>query len=743
MVTIRNVNASVILDGFIIESGRANGAGANLDRGGGLLIEDAWPIIFDCTFLRNRAIEGGGVAVISVQQAIGNVIPLLLNCRFNGNVVEADGGGLHAFAARPVLANCTFAGNSAAPAANGQGGGVFSRGDGGEVMLVNCTLAGNEADLGGGVAGTPADPGDAGSLGSDVTLVNSVVFGNVGGESFGPVSATTSCIPGVPGPGNIAADPLYESAPFIGDDDAWGTFDDDYGDLRLRVGLVPPAPSPCIDTGLNVALVSIMDVLDLDGDQNFTEPIPWDIRRAARFAFHAAILPPDPCLNVVAVDMGAFENSDCDGDGVRDENQTDTNADGIADLCQDCNGNGVPDPVDLAGPNHVDCNGNGIPDYCDLINQCMADDNGNCVPNQCECTPGVIDLVFVIDTSGSQTGELSDICSMAAAVVSLFAAGNDLNAAYVGITDEAICAAIADDVATVSELVGGNTTVPDTAAACGPGTCTQPLTDESWGPALAIVAERNAWRPGARRIIVAVFDEAACDGDEGIICDLDDNWALCNARTFLLSNQVIAIPVTGIDGTEEQCVVDEAEALAATFSSSVALHRDLFDSYNGETGPPMGTRVADALLAAVNTVAASCTPVQECPWDIDGDCHAGILDFLALLGAWGDNPGHPADFDGDGVVGIVDFLALLGHWGPCPGVDAQTSGSLQSVVEGAGLIWPSDWDAFEATMTDPNASDAEKDRWACWMDHYLDVHSRPFFIDWTVPCPAPDPFGGH
>ena len=56
----------------------------------------------------------------------------------------------------------------------------------------------------------------------------------------------------------------------------------------------------------------------------------------------------------------------------------------------------------------------------------------------------------------------------------------------------------------------------------------------------------------------------------------------------------------------------------------------------------------------------------ECPWDLDGGGTVGITDFLALLAAWGPNPGHPADFDGDGTVGIVDFLALLANWGPCP-----------------------------------------------------------------------------
>jgi len=53
--------------------------------------------------------------------------------------------------------------------------------------------------------------------------------------------------------------------------------------------------------------------------------------------------------------------------------------------------------------------------------------------------------------------------------------------------------------------------------------------------------------------------------------------------------------------------------------------------------------------------------------DLDGDGAVGILDFLALLAAWGPCPAPPADcpadLDGDGAVGINDFLALLANWG--------------------------------------------------------------------------------
>lgn len=55
-----------------------------------------------------------------------------------------------------------------------------------------------------------------------------------------------------------------------------------------------------------------------------------------------------------------------------------------------------------------------------------------------------------------------------------------------------------------------------------------------------------------------------------------------------------------------------------------------------------------------------------CPWDLDGNGSVGAADLLALLVAWGSNPGGPPDFDGDGSVGASDLLALLVNWGPCP-----------------------------------------------------------------------------
>lgn len=86
--------------------------------------------------------------------------------------------------------------------------------------------------------------------------------------------------------------------------------------------------------------------------------------------------------------------------------------------------------------------------------------------------------------------------------------------------------------------------------------------------------------------------------------------------------------------------------------------------------PPVSTIVFDGTvpnLDVTGTITGAAVEVLSCcTADLDGDCVVGIEDFLALLAAWGTDPGGPPDLDDDGSVGINDFLGLLAAWGPCP-----------------------------------------------------------------------------
>ena len=78
-----------------------------------------------------------------------------------------------------------------------------------------------------------------------------------------------------------------------------------------------------------------------------------------------------------------------------------------------------------------------------------------------------------------------------------------------------------------------------------------------------------------------------------------------------------------------------------------------FRVFDYDDGPGVAARAVIAISADL------------CPADLNGDGSVGILDLLALLAAWGTDPGGPPDFNGDGIVGILDLLTLLANWGRC------------------------------------------------------------------------------
>lgn len=51
--------------------------------------------------------------------------------------------------------------------------------------------------------------------------------------------------------------------------------------------------------------------------------------------------------------------------------------------------------------------------------------------------------------------------------------------------------------------------------------------------------------------------------------------------------------------------------------------------------------------------------------DLNADGTVDVQDLIAMLTAWGPNPGHPADLNGDGAVNVLDLLIMLSEWGAC------------------------------------------------------------------------------
>jgi len=208
---------------------------------------------------------------------------------------------------------------------------------------------------------------------------------------------------------------------------------------------------------------------------------------------------------------------------------------------------------------HEDCE-DGSPctfDFC-FNRNCLNVEIPDCVSCavQVECPD--VDLVFVMDTSGSMRDEATALCEGITDVLAEFE-NQDIvvRPHFLGITQApAISFTCLTD--TVVALLG--TEVPGNAEAC-------PFPNhvssyESWGPATAIVAAEFPWTPGAARVIIPISDEGPCNGSlpEGCNNPGDDRDAIDNAVNVAQANNVRISPIvgTGADG----CVIALAELAA-------------------------------------------------------------------------------------------------------------------------------------------------------------------------------------
>jgi len=156
-------------------------------------------------------------------------------------------------------------GNEAGPWPDNMGGGMYNVGS--SPTVTNCTFSGNSAPKGGGMCN---------SEGSTPTVTNCILWDNSSDQIYNkinsnPVVTYSDVQGGYSGEGNIDTDPLFIDT-----------------DLHLN------AQSPCVGAGNNNAVPE--DILDLDGDGDTTEKLPFELDGNLR-------------IQRIYVDMGAFETN--------------------------------------------------------------------------------------------------------------------------------------------------------------------------------------------------------------------------------------------------------------------------------------------------------------------------------------------------------------------------------------------------------------------------------------------------
>lgn len=287
VVTVSPGVHNVILDGFRVNGGNANGSSWE-SFGGGLFMNMGsgsiqncnfsgnfgiygggaqlltngvnHSAIENCSFGRNRGQTGAGLSIISLGSTPST--PLIRRCTFRENQAASWGGALLVAASssgdcEAILDNCLFFRNHA----DHVGGAVYNWGlqnAAASPTFVNCTFADNDATNFGGVATTDGNPNSP----SRPTFKNCILWGNTAAtydisSTDVPAEAELTfdnCLiqSGACGPetgGNTVCTNIFTANPlFVSNND-----------FRLQAG------SPALDMGVN-AYLPTGSTEDLDGN---------------------------------------------------------------------------------------------------------------------------------------------------------------------------------------------------------------------------------------------------------------------------------------------------------------------------------------------------------------------------------------------------------------------------------------------------------------------------------------------
>lgn len=169
VVTLKNVDATTTLDGFVITGGNAIGDKGMGQSVGAAIFNDgsngeSSPTIMNCTFVENAALNGGAIYNLAHN---GNCNPVIQNCKFIKNKSYINGGAIYNDASNgncaPKIINCTFRTNMA-----GYGAAILNKARNSgytSPLIKECYFVGNIAtDRGSGIYNDAMDGGECKAL---------------------------------------------------------------------------------------------------------------------------------------------------------------------------------------------------------------------------------------------------------------------------------------------------------------------------------------------------------------------------------------------------------------------------------------------------------------------------------------------------------------------------------------------------------------------------------------------------
>ncbi|MCA9311379.1 MAG: hypothetical protein KDA21_09255, partial [Phycisphaerales bacterium] len=191
--------------------------------------------------------------------------------------------------------------------------------------------------------------------------------------------------------------PISDEGPWCGD--PVNVFDDDATFHAITIALGGEVIiSPLLGTGSSQAVIDRGALLaDATGGE-------WTLTTEGGQEIF------DSISNIVLA--ACFRVTDCNQNGIPDDcdiasgHSADVDpADGIPDECQipaDCNGNDIPDAVEIYQGLIPDCNGNRIPDDCEVIYGLATDCNGNGNPDECDIIEDGFPTGLLENTTGAE-----------------------------------------------------------------------------------------------------------------------------------------------------------------------------------------------------------------------------------------------------------------------------------------------------------------------------------------------------